>query len=141
MRWAHERDIKVKRHSGGVSRSGVSQVAGFAIVQALQLDVVGHIASGPIPMPAEEMTRVVDETDCYLEICSSGNPRMVLHLMEAAHGPRHHHPGGLLLRHGNQWAGSWFDRLTMSGSARIEGTSPLVLSLSEGQPLHFLHGL
>jgi enamidase len=34
--WAHARGIKVKIHSGGVSRSGVSQVAGFEMVQKIQ---------------------------------------------------------------------------------------------------------
>ena len=37
--WAHARGIKVKIHSGGVSRSGVSQVAGFDMVQKNQ---AGH---------------------------------------------------------------------------------------------------
>ncbi len=82
VEWAHQREIKVKLHSGGVSRSGVSHVAGCELVQAIRPDVVGHIAGGPIPMPAGDVTRVVNETDCYLEVCSSGNPRMVLHLMD-----------------------------------------------------------
>jgi enamidase len=83
VKWARERGIKVKIHSGGVSRSGVSQVAGFEIVKRIQPDIVGHITGGPIPMPEQEVKRIVDETDFYVEICSSGNPRMVLRLMEA----------------------------------------------------------
>lgn len=81
VQWSRERGIKVKLHSGGVSRSGVSQVAGFEIVNRLKPDVVGHITGGPIPMPEEEMHRVVNETDYYVEICSSGNLRMGLSLM------------------------------------------------------------
>jgi len=81
VKWARERGIKVKIHSGGVSRSGVSQVAGFEIVKKIQPDVVGHITGGPIPMPERDVERIVGETDYYVEICSSGNPRMVLSLM------------------------------------------------------------
>ncbi len=81
VRWAKTRGIKVKIHSGGVSRSGVSQVAGIDIMRAIQPDIVGHITGGPIPMPEEEMVQIVAETDYYFEICSSGNYRMVLALM------------------------------------------------------------
>ncbi|MBI2090868.1 MAG: amidohydrolase family protein, partial [Deltaproteobacteria bacterium] len=81
VNWARARGIKVKIHSGGVSRSGVSQVAGFEIVKKIQPDVVGHITGGPIPMPEKDLERIVGETDYYVEICSSGNPRMVLSLM------------------------------------------------------------
>lgn len=83
VEWARKRDIKVKLHSGGVSRSGVSQVAGAAIVKRLRPDIVGHVTGGPIPMPEPDLEQVVAETDCDLEICSSGNPRMVLRLIRA----------------------------------------------------------
>ncbi|HWP58879.1 MAG TPA: amidohydrolase family protein [Candidatus Acidoferrales bacterium] len=83
VEWAHARGIKVKIHSGGVSRSGVSQVAGFEVVQRLRPDVVGHITGGPIPMPENEVVRIVRETDFFVEICSSGNLRMGLSLMRA----------------------------------------------------------
>ncbi len=56
--WAHARGIKVKIHSGGVSRSGVSQVAGFDMVQKIKPDIIGHITGGPIPMPEEDMIRI-----------------------------------------------------------------------------------
>lgn len=83
VKWARARGIKVKIHSGGVSRSGVSQVAGFEIVKKIQPDVVGHITGGPIPMPERDVERIVAETDYHVEICSSGNSRMVLSLMRA----------------------------------------------------------
>ncbi len=81
--WSRARGIKVKIHSGGVSRSGVSQVAGIDIVKRIQPDIVGHATGGPIPMAEKEVERLVAETGCALEICSSGNPRMVLKLMRA----------------------------------------------------------
>ncbi len=83
VRWAKSRGIKVKIHSGGVSRSGVSQVAGLDIVRAIQPDIVGHITGGPIPMAEKEMVQIVAETDTHVEICSSGNYRMALSLMRA----------------------------------------------------------
>jgi enamidase len=83
VRWARARDIKVKIHSGGVSRSGVSQVAGFDIVSRIKPDVIGHITGGPIPMPEEDMTRIVTDTDYGVEICSSGNYHMALSLIRA----------------------------------------------------------
>jgi enamidase len=81
--WAHARGMKVKIHSGGVSRSGVSQVAGYEIVQKVKPDIIGHITGGPIPMPEEDMIRIVNETNCYAEICSSGNYRLALSLIRA----------------------------------------------------------
>jgi enamidase len=83
VEWAHARGIKVKIHSGGVSRSGVSQVAGFDMVQKIKPDIVGHITGGPIPMPEEDMIRIVNETNYYTEICSSGNYRLALSLIRA----------------------------------------------------------
>jgi enamidase len=82
--WAHARGIKVKLHSGGVSRSGVSRVAGWDVVHTLRPDIVGHINGGPIPMPEGEMLRIVHETDLGLEFCTSGNPRLGVRLFQAA---------------------------------------------------------
>lgn len=89
--WARARGIKVKIHSGGVSRSGVSQVAGAEVVKRIGPDIVGHVTGGPIPMPEKEVEALVADTDFFLEICSSGNPRMVLSLIRAvrAHGAFH----------------------------------------------------
>jgi enamidase len=83
VKWAHARGIKVKIHSGGVSRSGVSQVAGWEIVAALKPDIIGHITGGPIPMPEQDMLRIANETDCFMEICTSGNYRLALSLARA----------------------------------------------------------
>ncbi len=82
VRWCRERGIVVKIHSGGVSRSGVSRPAGAQVIRELLPDVVAHISGGPIPMPLEEMETVVKETDCYLEIATSGSIRRSIELME-----------------------------------------------------------
>jgi enamidase len=91
VQWARARGIKVKIHSGGVSRSGVSQIAGWEIVNKIKPDVIGHITGGPIPMAEEEMIRIVAETDHHVEVCSSGNYRMALSLARAvkAHNAFH----------------------------------------------------
>ncbi len=76
VRWARERGMTVKMHSGGVSRSGSSRVAAFDIVSEVRPDIVGHISGGPIPMPDADILRVVNELESvYLEVCSSMNYR------------------------------------------------------------------
>lgn len=73
---AHERGMVVKMHSGGVSRSGSSRVAGYDVVTAVRPDVVAHISGGPIPMPDEEIRGVIDDLpQAAVEICSSMNYR------------------------------------------------------------------
>jgi len=89
--WAHARGIKVKIHSGGVSRSGVSQVAGYEIVQKIKPDIIGHITGGPIPMPEEDMIRIASETECFMEICTSGNYRLALSLARTVKAKGLHH--------------------------------------------------
>jgi imidazolonepropionase-like amidohydrolase len=89
--WAHARGIKVKIHSGGVSRSGVSQVAGFDMVQKIKPDIIGHITGGPIPMPEEDMIRIAAETECFMEVCTSGNYRLALSLARVVKAKGLHH--------------------------------------------------
>src|SRR5919198_3305919 len=91
VKWARGRGIKVKIHSGGVSRSGVSQVAGFEIVKKIDPDIIGHITGGPIPMPEAEMIRIVNDTEYFVEICSSGNYRLALSLIKAVKARRIYH--------------------------------------------------
>lgn len=76
VQWAHERGMTVKMHSGGVSRSGSSRVAGHSLVTAVGPDVVAHISGGPIPMPDDEIRGVItDLPQATVEICSSMNFR------------------------------------------------------------------
>jgi enamidase len=81
VRWARERGLTVKIHSGGVSRSGVSRPAGAAVIRALQPDVVAHASGGPIPMPLDELDEVVASTSAFLEVAYAGNPRWTIHLV------------------------------------------------------------
>jgi enamidase len=83
VEWAHARDMVVKIHSGGVSRSGSSRVAGHAVVTAVRPDIVGHVSGGPIPMPADELRSVVDDLpDAAIEVCSSMNYRSTIDVVE-----------------------------------------------------------
>jgi enamidase len=76
--WCRERAIRVKVHTGGVSRSGLSQICGYDILSWLQPDVAAHVSGGPIPMSDADLLRTMNETNFYLEICSSGNYRSTL---------------------------------------------------------------
>ena len=73
MRWVHARGMRAKVHTGGVSRSGVSQICGYEILSWLQPDIAAHISGGPIPMSDADLDKVIDDTTFSLEICSSGN--------------------------------------------------------------------
>jgi enamidase len=76
VRWARERGLVVKIHSGGVSRSGSSRIAGHEVVTAVVPDVVAHISGGPIPMPDDEIRAVIDDLpNAAVEVCSSMNYR------------------------------------------------------------------
>ncbi|WP_248958330.1 amidohydrolase family protein [Sphaerisporangium perillae] len=83
--WAHERGMTVKMHSGGVSRSGSSRVAGHEIVAAVGPDIVGHISGGPIPMRDDDIRAVVRTTTCALEVCSSMNYRATRVVVDELH--------------------------------------------------------
>lgn len=71
--WCRARGIRVKVHTGGVSRSGLSQVCGYDTLAWLKPDIAAHVSGGPIPMSDTDLDRLVDETGMFLEICSSGN--------------------------------------------------------------------
>ena len=73
-----ERGIRVKVHTGGVSRSGLSQMCGYDILSWLEPDIAAHVSGGPIPMSDADLLRTIDETKFWLEICSSGNDRSTL---------------------------------------------------------------
>ncbi|MDT7564024.1 MAG: hypothetical protein QOG76_2648 [Pseudonocardiales bacterium] len=82
--WARERGMVVKQHSGGVSRSGSSKVAGREVVSAVGPDVVAHISGGPIPMPDEEIRGVIDDLPgAAIEVCSSMNYRATIQTTDA----------------------------------------------------------
>ena len=78
VRLCRERGIRVKIHTGGVSRSGLSQMCGYDILAWLEPDIAAHVSGGPIPMSDADLRRTIDDTSFWLEICSSGNDRSTL---------------------------------------------------------------
>ncbi|MFQ6079117.1 MAG: adenosine deaminase, partial [Thermodesulfobacteriota bacterium] len=80
VRWAKEKGLVVKIHSGGVSRSGVSVPADADLILRLGPDVVGHINGGPIPMSLKDMDRIIAESDFWLEISYAGNYGAAVHV-------------------------------------------------------------
>jgi len=72
-KWCRARGIRTKVHTGGVSRSGLSQMCGYDILEWLKPDVAAHISGGPIPMSDSDLDKVIDSTSFAIEICSSGN--------------------------------------------------------------------
>jgi len=82
--WARKRGLKVKIHTGGVSRSGTSRPAMAEVVLDIDPDIAGHLNGGPIPMSKSDMERVVAESKAYLEVAYCGNAALALSLMEMA---------------------------------------------------------
>ncbi len=72
---ARERGIRTKVHTGGVSRSGSSQIFGFDTLSWLKPGIAAHVSGGPIPMSDEDLNALVDNSEFALEVCSSGNYR------------------------------------------------------------------
>ncbi len=81
VQWSRARGMRVKVHTGGVSRSGASVVCGYNILSWLQPDIAAHVSGGPIPMSDEDIDATVDHTSFALEVCSSGNYRSTARLV------------------------------------------------------------
>jgi enamidase len=73
VRWCRARGIRVKVHTGGVSRAHDAVVCGYDILSWLQPDIAAHISGGPIPMSDTDLDRVIDRTEFALEVCVSGS--------------------------------------------------------------------
>jgi enamidase len=81
QRWCRARGIRTKIHTGGVSRSGLSQICGYDVLSWLKPDIAAHVSGGPIPMSDADMDAVVDNTTFALEVCSSNNYGSTLRLV------------------------------------------------------------
>jgi enamidase len=73
LQWARARGLRAKVHTGGMSRSGASQICGFETLNWMRPDIAAHVSGGPIPMSDVDQDAVVDRTDLILEVCSSGS--------------------------------------------------------------------
>src|SRR4029077_18453259 len=55
--WCRARGIRTKVHTGGVSRSGLSQMCGYDILSWLKPDIAAHISGGGAPLRAHALVR------------------------------------------------------------------------------------
>ncbi len=72
---ARRHGLKVPLHMGGRRRPGTAGI-GFDLARQVRPDVACHVSGGPTPAPWADLERLVAETDCYLELCAAGNPRV-----------------------------------------------------------------
>jgi len=82
--WAKQYGLKVKIHSGGVSRSGVSRPAGAKVILDIDPDIAGHINGGPIPPSIPDIEKIITDCNAYLELAYCGNPAVALKVLDIA---------------------------------------------------------
>jgi enamidase len=71
-RWAQARGMRVAMHTGGVSIPGSNAIRAD-LVCAIRPDVASHVNGGPTRLPLADVERILDETDCFVEIVQCGN--------------------------------------------------------------------
>jgi len=71
-RWAQAREMKVMVHTGGASIPG-SGVIGPDFVAEVQPDVAGHVNGGPTSLSVNDVVRILDETNAFIEFVHNGN--------------------------------------------------------------------
>jgi len=72
VEWAKTYGMKVLMHVGGTSVPGSSTVTCNDVLTA-HPDVACHLNGGPTSIPVIEAKRIIDETDCAIEIVHCGN--------------------------------------------------------------------
>jgi len=73
VEWAKKYGMKVLMHVGGTSVPGSSTVTCNDVLTA-RPTVACHLNGGPTSIPVNEAKRIIDETDCAIEIVHCGNP-------------------------------------------------------------------
>ena len=79
--WAKKFGMKVLMHVGGTSVPGSSTVTCDDVVVAGPT-VACHLNGGPTAISFEEAKRVIEKTECAIEIVHCGNPKMALQIAE-----------------------------------------------------------
>jgi enamidase len=77
--WAKSFGMKVLMHVGGTSVPGSSTVTCDDVLVAGPT-VACHLNGGPTAISVEEAKRVIEKTECAIEIVHCGNPRMALEI-------------------------------------------------------------
>lgn len=78
--WAKKYGMKVLMHVGGTSIPGSSTVTCEDVLAAMPT-VVCHLNGGPTSIPVPEAIRVIDQTECAIEIVHCGNPKSALEIV------------------------------------------------------------
>lgn len=73
-RWAQAAGMTVMVHVGGASVP-TSRTVDAEFVVAVRPDVAAHVNGGPTAASTEDVTRILDETDAYVEVVHNGNVR------------------------------------------------------------------
>lgn len=77
VRWAHKYGMKVQMHVSGVNISAED-------IMLVRPDVVCHLNGGFSALRLEEVEKVMTDTDFFMEIVPSGNPRATNEIIDAA---------------------------------------------------------
>ncbi|MBA2597978.1 MAG: amidohydrolase family protein [Chloroflexia bacterium] len=72
VRWAQARGLRVAMHTGGVSIPGSNAIRADLVI-AIRPDVASHVNGGPTRLPLADVERILNETDCFVEIVQCGN--------------------------------------------------------------------
>ena len=83
VHWARKYGLKTMVHTGGTSLPG-SALMDADILLGIGADVLCHLNGGCIPVPLEDMRRLVEETTAQLEIARIGNPKAAVELLKIA---------------------------------------------------------
>jgi enamidase len=73
-RWAQAAGMTVVAHVGGASVP-TSRSIDADFVLAVRPDVAAHVNGGPTAAATEDVARILDETDAYVEVVHNGNVR------------------------------------------------------------------
>jgi len=79
VEWAKKYGMKVLMHVGGTSVPGSSTVTCDDVLIA-RPTVACHLNGGPTSIPVSEAVRVIEKTDCAIEVVHCGNPLTALHI-------------------------------------------------------------
>jgi enamidase len=79
VEWAKKYGMKVLMHVGGTSVPGSSTVTCDDVLVA-KPTVACHLNGGPTSIPVPEVKRVIEQTDCAIEVVHCGNPLSALEI-------------------------------------------------------------
>ncbi len=79
--WAKKYGMKVLMHVGGTSVPGSSTVTCDDVITA-RPTVACHLNGGPTSIPIPETRRVIEMTDCAIEIVHCGNPLAAMEIVK-----------------------------------------------------------